>query len=168
MDINSGRTHDVDITPDPVVRRETTIPADGVDHDRSSGHPSKAATMIRTSEIETLLCVGGTVVDPSGRKIGDIKQIFLDDDTGRAEWVTVSTGRFGGAECLVPLLEGIVDGTRIQVPYDRSKVKRAGLIIACAGPPTRVEASRLYAFYGCTGTSAESSSSRIRGRAESP
>jgi sporulation protein YlmC with PRC-barrel domain len=166
MDINSGRTHDVDITLDPVVRRETAIPADGVDHDQSSGHPSKAATMIRTSEIETLLCVGGTVVDPCGDKIGDIKQIFLDDDSGRAEWVTVSTSRFGSVECVVPLAEGIADGTRIQVPYDRSKVKRAGLIIACAGPPSRAEALRLYAFYGCAGTSAEGSSSGIRGRTD--
>jgi sporulation protein YlmC with PRC-barrel domain len=120
--------------------------------------------MIRTSEIETLLCIGGTVVDPSGNKIGDIKQIFLDDDNGRAEWVTVSTGRFSGLECLVPLLEGIVDGTRIQVPYDRSKVKRAGLIIACEGPPSRAEAFRIYAFYGCAGPPAESASAGIRGR----
>jgi sporulation protein YlmC with PRC-barrel domain len=168
MDINSGPPHDVDITPDSVVRRETAISADGVDHDRNAGAPSKAATMIRTSEIETLLCIGGTVVDPVGHKIGDIKQIFLDDDNGRAEWVTVSTSRFSGTESLVPLLEGIVDGTRIQVPYDRTKVKRAGLIIACAGPPTRAEASRLYAFYGCAGMSAPASSGGIRGRSESP
>ncbi|HST81037.1 MAG TPA: PRC-barrel domain-containing protein [Kineosporiaceae bacterium] len=103
--------------------------------------------MIRTSEIETLLCTGGTVIDPAGDKVGDIQQIFLDDLTGQAEWVTVTTSRFG-PESLVPLREAIVRGTTIQVPYARNKVKRAVLITASAGPPSEVEAARLYAFYG--------------------
>ena len=104
--------------------------------------------MIRTSEIETLLCTGGTVVDAIGDKVGDIQQIFLDDQTGQAEWVTVTTSRFG-PESLVPLREGVLDGTTIQVPYDRNKVKRAVLITDAVGPPSEIEAARLYVFYGC-------------------
>jgi hypothetical protein len=42
-----------------------------------------------------------------------------------------------------------VYGTTIQVPYDRNKVKRAVLITASVGPPSPVEAARLYVFYGC-------------------
>jgi sporulation protein YlmC with PRC-barrel domain len=102
--------------------------------------------MIRTSEIEALLCTGGTVIDPVGDKVGDIQQIFLDDLTGQAEWVTVTTSRFG-PESLVPLREAAVRGTTIQVPYARNKVKRAVLITASAGPPSAVEAARLYSFY---------------------
>ena len=102
--------------------------------------------MIRTSEIETLLCTGGTVIDAIGEKVGDIQQIFLDDLSGQAEWVTVSTGRFG-PESLVPLRDGVVHGTTIQVPYDRNKVKRAVLITASMGPPSAIEAARLYVFY---------------------
>jgi sporulation protein YlmC with PRC-barrel domain len=114
----------------------------------SRNHESGSSPMIRTSEIETLLCRGGTVIDSVGEKIGDIRQIFLDDLTGQAEWVTVATSRFG-PESLVPLREGAVYGTTIQVPYDRNKVKRAVLITASVGPPSPVEAARLYVFYGC-------------------
>jgi sporulation protein YlmC with PRC-barrel domain len=104
--------------------------------------------MIRTSEIETLLCTGGTVIDSTGDKVGDIRQIFLDGLTGVAEWVTVTTSRFG-PECLVPLREGVLYGTVIQVPYGKDKVKRAALITASTGPPSSAEAARLYVFYGC-------------------
>lgn len=105
--------------------------------------------MIRTSEIETLLLVGGIVVDPTGAKIGDIKQIFLDDDSGQAEWVTVSTGRFGAPESVVPLVDSVLHGTEIQVPYDRAQVKQGVPITAGAGRPSTAEAARLYVFYGC-------------------
>jgi sporulation protein YlmC with PRC-barrel domain len=105
--------------------------------------------MIRTSDIEALLCTGGTVVDPAGEKIGDIKQIFLDDNTGQAEWLTVSTSRFG-PESLIPLRDGVVQGTTIHVPYDRNKVKRAVLLTNSDGAPTPAEAARLYVFYGCS------------------
>ena len=124
--------------------------------------------MIRTSEIETLLCTGGTVIDSVGDKVGDIQQIVLDDLTGQAEWVTVTTSRFG-LESLVPLREAIVHGTTIRVPYDRNKVKRAVMITAAAGPPSAVEAARLYAFYGCSGTSTAHDQGRAAGpEADSP
>jgi|tagenome__1003787_1003787.scaffolds.fasta_scaffold20823190_2 hypothetical protein len=127
--------HHRDIAQDPGHRREATT------------YGSKP--MIRTSEIEALLCNGGTVVNPVGEKVGDIQQIFLDDATGQAEWVTVTTSRFG-PESLIPLRDAVLHGTTIQVPYDRNKVKRAGLLTGWAGPPSPVEANRLYVFYGCT------------------
>ena len=119
--------------------------------------------MIRTSEIETLLCRGGTVIDSIGEKVGTIQQIFLDDDTGQAAWATVTTGRFG-PEALVPLRDGVLYGTAIQVPYDRNKVKRAVLITGSAGPPSAAEAARLYVFYGCSDTSATDSGRSEPGR----
>jgi sporulation protein YlmC with PRC-barrel domain len=121
--------------------------------------------MIRTSEIETLLCTGGTVIDRVGERIGDIQQIFLDDATGHAEWVTVATGRFG-PESLIPLQDASLYGTTIQVPYDRNKVKRAVLLTGSTGPPSPIEATRLYAFYGCAPSGAESGHPSS-GRAES-
>jgi hypothetical protein len=118
--------------------------------------------MIRTSELEPLLLAGGTVVDPHGGRIGDIKQIFLDDDSGLAVWVTVSTGRFGAPEALVPLIDAILSGTRIQVPYDRAKVRRAIPITAGAGLPSATEADRLYLFYGCSEASRAADPERRR------
>jgi hypothetical protein len=49
----------------------------------------------------------------------------------------------------VPLREGVLYGTVIQVPYGKDKVKRAALITASTGPPSSAEAARLYVFYGC-------------------
>lgn len=122
--------------------------------------------MIRTSEIETLLCNGGTVIDRVGEKVGDIRQIFLDDNTGQAAWVTVSTSRFG-LESFIPLRDGLLRGTTIQVPYDRDKVKRAVLITGSTGPPSPTEAARLYAFYGRPAPPATDSSQPRPGRSES-
>ena len=39
--------------------------------------------------------IGRTAVDPDGSKIGEIGQIYLDEQTGQPLWVTVTTGMFG-------------------------------------------------------------------------
>lgn len=44
--------------------------------------------MIRTQDIAKVLADGGTVVEQDGTKIGDIGQVFLDDETSEPEWVT--------------------------------------------------------------------------------
>ena len=38
---------------------------------------------------------GATAYDNSGEKIGRVGQLYIDDETGEASWVTVSTGLFG-------------------------------------------------------------------------
>ena len=35
--------------------------------------------------------VGATAYDPSGDKIGEIGQVYYDDDTDQPKWVTVAT-----------------------------------------------------------------------------
>ena len=45
---------------------------------------------------------GSVVVDSNGDKVGDVGQVYLDDATGRPEWVTVRTGLFGLKETFVP------------------------------------------------------------------
>jgi sporulation protein YlmC with PRC-barrel domain len=152
MDKHGSGTHHGDIALDPGERRETTTLG--------------SKPMIRTSEIETLLCTGGTVIDRLGEKVGDIQQIFLDDATGHAEWVTVAASRFG-SEALIPLRDGVLYGTTIQVPYDRNKVKRAVLLTGWAGPPSPAEATRLYVFYGCADPSTADSGRAEPGRTES-
>jgi uncharacterized protein (TIGR02271 family) len=46
---------------------------------------------------------GLTAYDRNGDKIGSVEQVYLDDSTGRPEWVTVKTGLFGTKESFVPL-----------------------------------------------------------------
>jgi len=35
--------------------------------------------------------MGKTAVDPSGSKIGTVGQVYLNDETGRPDWITVNT-----------------------------------------------------------------------------
>jgi uncharacterized protein (TIGR02271 family) len=104
--------------------------------------------MLSTDQAQQLLSNGGNVIDNDGDKIGSIGQIFLDDQTGRPEWVTVKTGLFGGGESFVPLRDGEVAGNDIRVPYDKDKVKDAPRISDSDGHLSEDEEATLYRYYG--------------------
>jgi uncharacterized protein (TIGR02271 family) len=90
---------------------------------------------------------GATVVGPDGEKIGSVEEIYLDDDTGQPEWLTVKTGLFGSRVSFVPLADARVDGDTVQVPYDKAHVKDAPNTDA-DGQLTISEEEQLYAHYG--------------------
>ena len=46
--------------------------------------------------------IGQTLYSSDNEKIGKIGQVFLDDETGRPEFLTVNTGLFGMSESFVP------------------------------------------------------------------
>jgi uncharacterized protein (TIGR02271 family) len=69
--------------------------------------------------------VGQRVLDTEGHNVGKIKQVFLDDQTGRPSWVSVHTGLFGLKETLVPLQGAQPVEEDIQIPYDKATVKDA-------------------------------------------
>ena len=104
--------------------------------------------MIGTDEIQNLLSTGGTVVGTDGDKIGKVSQVFLDDQTGNPEWVTVHTGLFGTAESFVPLNQASVRGDEIVVPYDKSTVKGAPRVSDADGHLSETEEAELYRYYG--------------------
>jgi uncharacterized protein (TIGR02271 family) len=104
--------------------------------------------MIGTDEIQNLLTSGGTVVDNDGDKIGKVSQVFLDDQTGNPEWVTVTTGLFGTAESFIPLNQATIRGDEIVVPYDKSTVKGAPRVEDSNGHLSESEEAELYRYYG--------------------
>jgi uncharacterized protein (TIGR02271 family) len=104
--------------------------------------------MIGTDEIQNLLTSGGTVVGTDGDKIGKVSQVFLDDQTGNPEWVTVTTGLFGTAESFIPLSQASVRGDEIVVPYDKSTVKGAPRVEDSNGHLSETEEAELYRYYG--------------------
>ncbi len=79
--------------------------------------------MISQDQIQSIS--GGNVVGSDGAKIGSVGQVYLDDQSGNAEWVTVKTGLFGTSETFVPIRDADVDGQDIRVPFDKAKVKDA-------------------------------------------
>ena len=56
--------------------------------------------MIGTDTISRV--IGQDVYDESGEKIGSAAEVYLDDETGQPEWVTVRTGLFGTEGVLRP------------------------------------------------------------------
>lgn len=72
--------------------------------------------------------IGATAFDSFGEKIGEIKDVFYDDVSGRPEWIAVKTGTFGGRR-LVPIsgatMVGGEDETRVELAYNESTVKDA-------------------------------------------
>lgn len=97
-------------------------------------------------ELHQILDGGGDVVGPNG-KIGSIGQIYLDDETGDPEWVTVKTGLFGTSESFVPLQGASLRDDDIVVQFDKDTVKDAPRLDA-DGSLSPDEERQLYAHYG--------------------
>jgi stress response protein YsnF len=69
--------------------------------------------------------IGSEVVGPDGQRIGHARQVFVDDETGRAKWVSVETGLLGNRASFIPLRDAAVSGNQLSVPYDKARVKGA-------------------------------------------
>lgn len=89
---------------------------------------------------------GSVVVDSNGDKVGDVGQVYLDDATGRPEWVTVRTGLFGLKETFVPLQGQEVSGGTIRVSYTKEQIKGAPSIDP-EGHISEAEEAELYRYY---------------------
>ena len=98
------------------------------------------------SEQNIAALIGGNVTDPEGHKIGSVGQIYVDPDTGRPNWATVTTGFFGTSQSFVPLDQADeVDGG-LRVPFTKDFVKDAPRIDADTDLSDGEEAS-LYDYY---------------------
>lgn len=94
---------------------------------------------------------GLTLYGNEGEKIGNVGQVYVDDRTGRPEWVTAKTGLFGMKESLVPLSGGRLMGEDLHVPYDKDTIKDAPRLDADEHLDPAQE-RQLYEHYGLTGT----------------
>lgn len=103
--------------------------------------------MITREQIPTVL--DHQVRDADGHKIGEAKHVFLDDATGRPEWITVKTGLFGSNETFVPTKDAIVVEDHLEVPYTKDTVKDAPNVdVDGKGHLSEQEEHRLYEHYG--------------------
>jgi uncharacterized protein (TIGR02271 family) len=95
---------------------------------------------------------GMDVIGREGDRIGRAGSVFLDDETGRPEWITVETGLFGMRENFVPAEQATVEGDTLRIPYDKSTVKDAPQIEPTAGHIDQTEEDALYRYYGLART----------------
>ena len=101
--------------------------------------------MNATEEITRLR--GATLIGADGGKIGSIQDIYADRETGRPEWMAVSTGMFGSRLSFVPLAEAQITGDDVRVPYDKAQVKDAPNVEP-DGELSQQEETELYRYYG--------------------
>ena len=93
--------------------------------------------------------VGAQLVGAGQEKIGKIGQVFLDDETGAPQWVTVQTGLIARSENFVPLAGARLAGEgQVQVPYGKDQVKDAPSVDVDAGHLSPAEEAALYRYYG--------------------
>jgi len=67
--------------------------------------------------------MGKNALDAQGNKIGTISQVYVDDETGVPDWVTVNTGLFGTKESFAPLYGASVTGDGVVLPFGKDVVK---------------------------------------------
>jgi uncharacterized protein (TIGR02271 family) len=101
--------------------------------------------MIGTETIGRVM--GQDVYDESGDKIGSASEVYLDDDTGQPEWITVRTGLFGTKESFVPIRDADLTDDGVRVHVDKDQVKNAPKIDA-EGHLSPAEERELYRYYG--------------------
>jgi sporulation protein YlmC with PRC-barrel domain len=93
--------------------------------------------------------LGRVMIDRDGDKIGEITDIYLDNETGRPEWTVVRTGLFGMRSSFVPLAQAteVADGGQVRVPYEKAQVKDAPSLDP-DGQLSAAEEVQLYRHYG--------------------
>jgi uncharacterized protein (TIGR02271 family) len=104
--------------------------------------------MIGTETLDRV--IGRDVYDESGDKIGSASEVYLDDQTGQPEWVTVRTGLFGTKESFVPIRNADLTDDGVRVSVSKDKVKDAPKIDT-DGHLSPQEEEELYRYYGVTG-----------------
>lgn len=110
--------------------------------------------MTETPDTRIADWIGHDLVDEASNKIGRIDDVYVDEDTGRPEWVAVTTGLFGTRLSFVPLRGLTADGDRLVSPWDKDMVKDAPNVEA-DGHLERDEEDALYRHYGMSDGGAE-------------
>ncbi len=106
---------------------------------------------------------GNTVYSTDGEKIGKVEELYVDEGTGRPEWIGIGTGFLGTKRVLVPVEGASRREGGVLVPYEKDHVK--------ATPDTdsdeiSQESERaLYAHYGLEYSHAPSDTGLPEGRA---
>ncbi|MEV4006332.1 PRC and DUF2382 domain-containing protein [Actinomadura sp. NPDC049753] len=88
--------------------------------------------------------------DERGSKVGDVKHVFLDDRTGRPEWLGVKTGMLGAKETYVPAQRAECVSDHVEAGYEKDFIKQAPDVDLEAGGQhiPSAEVQQLYRYYG--------------------
>jgi uncharacterized protein (TIGR02271 family) len=116
----------------------------------------------RTGMREAYEWRGRNVVDQEGAKVGRLEEVYLEQHTGRPEWMLVHTGLLGTKSSFAPLAGARVEGEDVRIGYSKQEVKDAPSVEA-DGELSEEEEARLYAHYGLDYSESRSDTGRVRG-----
>ncbi len=108
---------------------------------------------------------GRDVLDSGGERLGGVREIYLDRETGRPEWVLVDVDHADAR--FVPLADAAVESSTIRVAHAATTVRTAPGI----GTEPRIDQSeerRLYAHYGLGYADGDTGSEHAYGTPETP
>lgn len=91
-----------------------------------------------------------TAYDNNGDKVGDVNEVFVDDDSGQPTFVDVNHGLFGMGNSLVPLRGHSVEGDTLTLAFAKDRIKDAPDFDA-EKPLTPEQQSEIYQHYGIAG-----------------
>ena len=110
--------------------------------------------MIGTDTISRV--IGKDVYDESGDKIGSASEVYLDDETGQPEWVTVKTGLFGTKESFVPIRDADLTDDGVRVPRQQGqgegRARRSTPTATCPRRRSRSSTATTAWAPACSGT----------------
>ena len=96
-------------------------------------------------------------VDAEGNRIGKISRIYLDQQTGRPQWVLVETGLLGTRQSFAPIGGSRRDGELVVLAVSKDQVKDAPTIDG-SDQLSDSEQTALRQYYrGCPGTTEQTS-----------
>jgi hypothetical protein len=101
--------------------------------------------MIRTDDIGSM--IGADALDAQQDRIGEVSQVYVDEQTDHPTWVSVRLGLLSGAEVLVPLDDAEWDERSLHVAVERRAAREAPRK-EMDEPLTVEEEERLYTHYG--------------------
>src|SRR5690242_6303125 len=93
---------------------------------------------------------GRLVVDESGASVGRASQVLVDDETGEATWIRVSTGTVRQGWAVVPAAGAQVLGDSLRVPYPAATIEQTSEV-AAEEPLTPGQVGQLRRLYGLSG-----------------
>src|SRR5215207_633054 len=103
--------------------------------------------MIGTDTISRV--IGQDVYDESGEKIGSASEVYLDDETGQPEWVTVRPGLLATKESFVPLATARIERDELVVDATKEQVNGAPRVDQ-DGHLSEQQEAEIYRYYGIT------------------
>lgn len=105
--------------------------------------------MATNRQIRELL--DATAYDVDGDKLGNVKEVYINDTTGQPDFVEVNHGLFGMNSSLVPLRGHSLSGEDLRLAFNKDRIKDAPDLEGDAHLSTDEQQS-LYAHYGLDAT----------------